>query len=109
MRPATPTPLYALQDPTLYRCTRSTYGYFLHYIGSSLHYIWFQPLSRLAPHSTLYTPQVHEKIELLHKLFPPLMHGARMISGVIYRDVTLYNKMLVEQALQPLRPFATAP
>ena len=27
------------------------------------------------PHST-----VHEKLELLHKLFPPFMHGARMIS-----------------------------
>jgi len=49
-------------------------------------------LAPVFPHST-----VHEKIELLHKLFPPLMHGARMISGVIYRDVTLYNKMLVEQ------------
>merc|ERR1719310_1227748 len=49
-------------------------------------------LASLFPRST-----VHEKIELLHKLFPPFMHGARMISGVIYRDVTLYNKMLVEQ------------
>ena len=48
--------------------------------------------TQVFPHST-----VHEKVELLHKLFPPFMHGARMISGVIYRDVTLYNKMLVEQ------------
>ena len=49
-------------------------------------------LTPIFPYTT-----AHEKVELLHKLFPPFMHGARMISGVVYRDVTLYNKMLVEQ------------
>jgi len=49
-------------------------------------------LSPIFPWSTTF-----EKVELMHKLFPPFLHGARMISGVIYRDVTLYNKMLVEQ------------
>lgn len=34
-------------------------------------------LAPIFPHST-----VHEKVELLHKLFPPFMHGARMISQV---------------------------
>ncbi len=43
---------------------------------------------------------MHEKLELLHKLFPPFLHGARMISGVVFRDVALYNKMLVEQLLR---------
>ena len=35
-------------------------------------------LAPIFPRST-----VHEKVELLHKLFPPFLHGARMISGVI--------------------------
>ena len=34
-------------------------------------------LAAVFPYST-----VHEKVELLHKLFPPFMHGARMISQV---------------------------
>ena len=52
-------------------------------------------LAPIFPRST-----VHEKVELLHKLFPPFLHGARMISGVVFRDVALYNKMLVEQLLR---------
>ena len=34
-------------------------------------------LAPIFPYST-----VHEKVELLHKLYPPFMHGARMISQV---------------------------
>mmetsp|Transcript_7162 Transcript_7162/g.17880 ORF Transcript_7162/g.17880 Transcript_7162/m.17880 type:complete len:372 (+) Transcript_7162:45-1160(+) len=46
----------------------------------------------LFPYST-----VNEKIELLHKLFPPYLHGSRMISQVLFRDVSLYNKLMLEE------------
>ena len=49
-------------------------------------------LSPIFPHST-----VHEKVELLHKLFPPFLHGARMISQVIFMDISLVNKMRLEE------------
>lgn len=49
-------------------------------------------LAPLFPNSTVY-----EKIELLHKLFPPFMHGARMISQVIYMDVNAVNKLRIEE------------
>jgi len=49
-------------------------------------------LAPIFPYST-----VDEKLELLHKLFPPFLHGSRMISSVIFRDVGLYNKMLLDQ------------
>ena len=39
-------------------------------------------LTPLFPRST-----VNEKLELLHKLFPPFLHGSRMISQVISRDL----------------------
>ncbi|EOD34756.1 hypothetical protein EMIHUDRAFT_455511 [Emiliania huxleyi CCMP1516] len=48
--------------------------------------------TRVLPHTT-----VHEKLELLHRLFPPFLHGSRMISQVVFRDIGVYNKMLVEQ------------
>ena len=50
----------------------------------------------LAPFFPLST--VHEKIELLHKLFPPFLHGARMISQVIFMDVSMVNKLRLEEA-----------
>lgn len=37
-----------------------------------------------------------EKIEVLHKLFPPFMHGAKMIGQVIFVDPEAYNKVLIE-------------
>lgn len=49
----------------------------------------------LAPVFPLST--VHEKIELLHKLFPPFLHGARMISQVIFMDVSQVNKLRLEE------------
>mmetsp|Transcript_46168 Transcript_46168/g.76331 ORF Transcript_46168/g.76331 Transcript_46168/m.76331 type:complete len:384 (-) Transcript_46168:139-1290(-) len=49
-------------------------------------------LAPIFPHST-----VNEKLELLHRLFPPFLHGSRMISQVIFRDLGLYNKLLLEQ------------
>lgn len=49
-------------------------------------------LAPIFPRST-----VHEKLEILHKIFPPFLHGGRMISQVIFRDMALYNKMLLEQ------------
>jgi len=49
-------------------------------------------LAPLFPYST-----VHEKVELLHKLFPPFMHGARMISQVIFMDIGLVNKLRLEE------------
>mmetsp|Transcript_49747 Transcript_49747/g.159769 ORF Transcript_49747/g.159769 Transcript_49747/m.159769 type:complete len:372 (+) Transcript_49747:3-1118(+) len=49
-------------------------------------------LAMVLPHTT-----VHEKLELLHRLFPPFLHGSRMISQVVFRDIGVYNKMLVEQ------------
>lgn len=50
-------------------------------------------------YSTVLFPRttVHEKIELLHKLFPPYLHGSRMISQVLFRDVSLYNKLMLEE------------
>ena len=33
----------------------------------------------------------------MHKLFPPFMHGARMISQVIFTDVALVNKLRLEE------------
>ena len=49
-------------------------------------------LAPVFPYST-----VHEKVELLHKLFPPFMHGARMISQVIFMDIAMVNKMRLEE------------
>mmetsp|Transcript_31177 Transcript_31177/g.66962 ORF Transcript_31177/g.66962 Transcript_31177/m.66962 type:complete len:393 (-) Transcript_31177:276-1454(-) len=49
-------------------------------------------LSPIFPQST-----VNEKLEILHKLFPPFLHGSRMISQVIFRDVGLFNKLMLEQ------------
>ena len=49
-------------------------------------------LAPLSPHST-----VNEKLEVLHKLFPPFLHGARMISQVIFRDLGVFNKVMLEQ------------
>jgi hypothetical protein len=50
----------------------------------------------LAPLFPLST--IHEKIEILHKLFPPFLHGARMISQVIFMDVSMVNKLRLEEA-----------
>jgi len=49
-------------------------------------------LAPVFPYST-----VHEKVELLHKLFPPFLHGARMISQVIFMDIGVVNKMRLEE------------
>ena len=49
-------------------------------------------LAPLFPQST-----THEKVEILHKLFPPFLHGARMISQVIFTDVALVNRLRVEE------------
>ena len=49
-------------------------------------------LAPVFPYTTSY-----EKIELLHKLFPPFMHGARMISQVIFTDIALVNKLRLEE------------
>ena len=38
-----------------------------------------------------------EKVEILHKLFPPFMHGARMISQVIFTDIAIVNKLRLEE------------
>jgi len=48
-------------------------------------------LSGLLPYFTIC-----EKIEVLHKLFPPFMHGAKMIGQVIYVDPEAFNKALIE-------------
>jgi len=40
------------------------------------------PGPQVLPHTT-----VHEKLELLHRLFPPFLHGSRMISQVVFRDI----------------------
>ena len=39
----------------------------------------------------------HEKVELLHKLFPPFLHGARMISQVLFMDISVVNKLRLEE------------
>ena len=39
-------------------------------------------LAPIFPSSTVY-----EKVEFLHKIFPPFLHGARMISGVVFWTV----------------------
>jgi len=49
-------------------------------------------LAPIFPYST-----VHEKVELLHKLYPPFMHGARMISQVLFMDIQLVNNMRLEE------------
>ena len=40
---------------------------------------------------------MHEKVELIHKLFPPFLHGARMISQFLFRDISLFNKHMLEE------------
>mmetsp|Transcript_28388 Transcript_28388/g.76489 ORF Transcript_28388/g.76489 Transcript_28388/m.76489 type:complete len:386 (+) Transcript_28388:56-1213(+) len=58
-------------------------------------------LSSLFPYFT-----VCEKIEVLHKLFPPFMHGAKMIGQVIYVDPEVYNKALIESLHEKVNQLA---
>ncbi|KAJ1639700.1 hypothetical protein T492DRAFT_935366 [Pavlovales sp. CCMP2436] len=49
---------------------------------------------------------VCEKIEVLHKLFPPFMHGAKMIGQVIFVDPEAYNKALIESLHEKVNQLA---
>mmetsp|Transcript_8569 Transcript_8569/g.29255 ORF Transcript_8569/g.29255 Transcript_8569/m.29255 type:complete len:317 (-) Transcript_8569:282-1232(-) len=49
---------------------------------------------------------VCEKTEVLHKLFPPFMHGAKMIGQVLYVDPEAYNRLLVEKLHEKVNQLA---
>lgn len=64
-----------------------------------------EPVARAltsAPKSALARPRA----QVLHKLFPPFMHGAKMIGQVIYVDPEAYNKALIESLHEKVNQLA---
>ena len=52
----------------------------------------FDFLQELLPSLAMF-----EKIELLHRLYPPYLLGARMVSWMIYEDVETYNAIVLQR------------
>jgi len=52
----------------------------------------FDFLEEQLPQLTMF-----EKIELLHRIFPVLLFGARMIAWLIYQDIDTYNALVLQR------------
>ena len=47
-----------------------------------------------------------EKIDLLHRLYPPYLLGARMVAWMIYEDVETYNAIVLQRNMVKVPPLA---